>query len=597
MEVNNRKINLKIFCLNKSHNDLRDKSSDEIIKVIVDNHKNKLFAENPDYKHDKFLDKIIEDDFTVWSYCFNEPKENIYWKTFLPKEIGEKQNFKVIEFSYVLILEYKSNYYCIIGGSGMTVIKKYLDNSFGIDIYQHFAKPKEDLLLDISIRSVTGNVSQTKFTYSQNQTVFDSLSYSEIPSKLKIILRNDLTKTLFKDYSLNPNRPLLEVGNYFAFKKKISYSVLKSLIIDLDKIRSDKTNYEELTLFKKVKDTQLLEKLDAELLKLIVNDILSLNSPLGKLASEDIIEIVHPTKLEKFFECNRFNIKISRLREDKAINLIDRHKIYQETVKYIYSQCSDTYSEFEIKGKVFNTDIKGFYNDELLTSQKFFFHLTAEIYLDKRKYFRIDGVWYYLSDDYLKRLKKEAVESYKDNELKDKMLNSWKIGELEDDYNKSHKALDGYYILDKTYKENIELCDILRITEDKIYFIHVKNNFDTSMRDLYVQVVLSAKRLWNDINNTTDISFLSNTLDYYNSKKISRGKKINTKDIIKKVKNKELKIVFVMAYNNKSYKMKTGAEKVKASKSNIAQYSLVQTEREMKKYSNFKFFVIDISQI
>src|SRR5690606_7783644 len=114
---------------------------------------------------------------------------NVYWKSFLPREISEKQNFKINEFSYVLFLEYNKNFYCVIGGSGMTVIKKYLDNSFGIDVYQHFAKPKEDLLLDISIRSVTGNVSQTKFTFSQNQTVFDSLSYSEIPSKLKIILR------------------------------------------------------------------------------------------------------------------------------------------------------------------------------------------------------------------------------------------------------------------------------------------------------------------------------------------------------------------------------------------------------------------------
>ena len=52
-----------------------------------------------------------------------------------------------------------------------------------------------------------------------------------------------------------------------------------------------------------------------------------------------------------------------------------------------------------------------------------------------------------------------------------------------------------------------------------------------------------------------------------------------------------------MAYNNRAYKTKSGPEKIKASQSNIAQYSLVQTSREMRKYSNFKFFMIDISQV
>lgn len=596
MEITDRKVNLKIFSLDKNHKDLRGKKPDDLIMVIVDNHKSRLHAEKIDYTPSKFL-KIIDDEFSVWSYCFNEEKENFYWKTFLPKEIGEKQNFQVVEFSYVLILQYKDDYYCIIGGSGMTVIKKYLDNNFGIDVYQHFAKPKQDSLLDISIRSVTGNISQTKFTYSQNQTVFDALSYSEIPAKIKIILRDELLKTIFKKYSLNPNRPLLEIGNYFAFKKRISYNTLKALIVDIDKIRSDKTHYEELTLFKKVKDQKTVEDLDSELLNLVVSDVLSLNSPLGRLANADIIEIVHPSKLEKFFECNRFNIKISRLREDKAINIFDRHLLYPEIINYIFSQCENTLDEYEIKGKIFNTDVKGFYNDEMLTSQKFFFHLTAEIYLGARKYFRIDGVWYFLSDEYLTRLKIEAVETYKDYELKEPILNPWLSGDLEDDYNKSHQKLPGYYILDKTFKENIELCDILKIENDKLYFIHVKDKFDTSMRDLYVQVVLSAKRLWNDISNTTDISFLKNTLDYYNTKKKSRGKKIDTKDIIKKVKKKEVEIIFVMAYNNKAYKTKSGPEKINASQSNIAQYSLVQTSREMRKYSNFKFFMIDISQI
>lgn len=213
-------IDLKIFSLNKNHSELRSKTSDEIIDVIVNNHRNKAHAQNPTTSFNNDLDKIKDDNFTVWSYCYNEKKEKNYWKAFLPKGLGEKQNFDVYEFSYVLFLKYNDEYYCVIGGSGMTAIKKYLDNSFGIDVYQHFAKPKEDLLIDLSIRSIAGNISLLKSTYNKNTTVYDSLSYSEIPSKIKLVLRSELIRKLFKKYSLTTNRPLLEVGNYFYIKKK-----------------------------------------------------------------------------------------------------------------------------------------------------------------------------------------------------------------------------------------------------------------------------------------------------------------------------------------------------------------------------------------
>lgn len=589
-------MNLKIFSLDKNHHSLRGKKPDDVIQEIVSNHKNKLFQINSAAKADSLLEKYYDGDFKVWSYCFNHTKDNYHWKAFLPSEFGSKQNFEIVEFSYVLFLLYKNEFYCVIGGTGMMVIKKYLDNSFGIDIYQHFAKPKEDILIDLSMRSISGNVSQSKYTYNQNQTIFDSLNYSEIPSKIKLIIRDDLIKSLFKKYSLPKNRPILEVGNYFYIKKKINYNTLKSLIIDVDKIRSNKDNFQELTLFKKVKDLSLIESLDKELVKLVVDDVLSLNSPLGRLANTDIIEIVHPTKLEKFYECNNFTIKLSKLREDKSINVTGRNKLYIECVRYIFSQCNNTLDEKEIRDKFFKTDIRGFHNKDFLTIGRLFIHLTAELFLNGKKFFRIDTVWYFLSDEYLKRLKAEAVLCYNDNLLTDNILNSW-VGGDEDEYNKSHIGMPHYYILDKTFKENIELCDILKITENKIYFIHVKNGFDTSMRDLCVQVILSAKRLWNDLNNTDEISFLKNTLDYYNSKKISKGNKIDVKKVIQGIVKRELEIIFVMAYNNYSYVGKSGGDKIKSSKSNIAQYSLVQTTREMKALSSFKFKIIDISQI
>ena len=115
------------------------------------------------------------------------------------------------------------------------------------------------------------------------------------------------------------------------------------------------------------------------------------------------------------------------------------------------------------------------------------------------------------------------------------------------------------------------------------------------MRDLYVQVVLSAKRLWNDLNNNEKISYLEDTFEYYNNSKGIKNK-IDTENIIRKIKNKELKIHFIMAYNNTSYKGKNAIDKIKASSSNIAKYSLLQSAKEMKEFVNFEYSMIDISE-
>lgn len=596
MGLKNKSINLKIFLIEKNHIDFKGKDSQGIIDVIKNNHINKLRALYDDITDvNATLEHANEDDFELWSYCYNHPKENYYWKSFLPDMLGETQNFKVIEFSYVLFLKYKTDIYCVIGGSGMSVIKKYIDSNFGIDLYQYFAKPNEDVLIDLTMRSIAGSVSQKKNTYTQNQTLIDSINYSEIPHKIKLVIRDEIKKTLFKKYSLSERRSILEIGSYFSIKKKLSYKLLKELIRDIDKIKSDDSNYQELTLFKKVKDPVILNELDQELIKLIADDVLSLNSPNGRLGSSDVIEIVHPSKLEKFYECNNFNIKLKSLRDGKSVTVYDRKNLYSEVVRYIYSMCENTLSREEIKTKIFKTNIKGNHDDENLTFANFISHVTAEMPLNGKKYFRIDAYWYYLADKFIEQIKKEATEYYRMNKFEVNLLKPWKVTDDEDKYNLSHEAIKDYYILDKKIKENIELCDILVLKDNKLYFIHVKDGFDANMRDLYVQVILSAKRLWNDIKNNEGVSYLKNTLEYYNAKK--KKYKIKTSDIIKKLEKGELGIVFVMAYNNRAYKTKTSLDKIGISKSNIAKYSLVQANREMKEFSTFEFKIIDISEL
>ena len=115
------------------------------------------------------------------------------------------------------------------------------------------------------------------------------------------------------------------------------------------------------------------------------------------------------------------------------------------------------------------------------------------------------------------------------------------------------------------------------------------------MRNLYIQIILSSKRLWNDLYNNTGSSYLIQTLKKYNKK--YPDNKIDEEAILEGILKEEYKIEFVMAYRNYSYPGSTDIEKINLSQSNIAKYSLVQTIREMRNIRRFGIKVIDISGI
>jgi len=589
------KFNLKIFQIDKSYYELKDKSSVKIIELIKDNHEKHLrhkFQDltiiKPEVTHQK------DDDFEFWSYCYNQPKEKFYWKLFLPENLTENQNFEIVEFSFVLFIEYSSNIYCVISGSGMSVIKKYIHPSFGIDIYQRIAKPREDVIIELETRGIANNISQHKQIFNFNQTIAETLEYSEVPTKLKLRIREELKNNEFKKYDLNEDFALLEVGSFFSLRKKLDFEDLKELIKDLHNIKVN-NEPEKLTLFSKINTPKLVQDLDETLKEIVVDDILLHSTP-GRVKSNqsDVIEIVHPSKLERFYECDSFLIRSKFSRGKNDVEVTERNKLYLECTKHIFNSLKSNTDRFDAKGKLYTLNIVGHVGKKEITYANFFSHITAEIEHLSKKYFRIDGHWYLLDDDFLNLMNEDAKEFYIKYKLNFDILKKWEDDKDEDYYNKLHNSLPNHYVLDKVIKDNIELCDLLVLENDRAYFIHVKNGFNATMRDLYIQVILSAKRLSNDLKNNLESSYLKKTLKKYN--RLNPTKKIDYKDLIEKLKNNELKINFVMAYRNGRYKGKTALEKIDSSKSNIAKYSLIQVIKEMQQF-NFEISLFDISEL
>ena len=100
------KINLKVFLLEKTYYEFKDKSPKEIIEIIKQNHIRKLNSQFDDLSSLNIsLTSTNDGEFELWSYCYNQPKNQFYWKLFLPDSLSENQNFEIIEFSYVLLVK------------------------------------------------------------------------------------------------------------------------------------------------------------------------------------------------------------------------------------------------------------------------------------------------------------------------------------------------------------------------------------------------------------------------------------------------------------------------------------------------------------
>lgn len=595
MKYASDKIDLKVFQLNSSFYLFKDQSPEQIIEIIKNNHLKKLHSkfDNEDLSNlNSNLTHSVDEEFQLWTYSYNQPKSQYYWKLFLPDKLTKEHNFKISEFSFVLFILYKSEIYCVIGGSGMSVIRKFVNPNFGIDLYQHFAKPNEDVVIELNARGIASNISQKKHTFNLNQTISETLDYSEVPNKIKLILRRDLKKGIFKKYKLGSDRTVLEVGSYFHLRKKINFVELKTLIIDLHTIYNDK-NFTQITLFRKIDNDKLIKELDNHLQSKVVEDIINFAPTIKSNVQKDVLEVVHPTSLERFYECDNYIIKAKYSRGKEDVVVANRDDLYVSCVEHLFRNVEDRTNRFKIAQSLYTLNIIGCVNNKELTFANFYDHLIAEIEYQNKRYFRIDTHWYYLKDEFIKQMNIDAVQYYKTYELKDNILNSWPEGVDEDFYNQSHSSKD-YFVLDKVIKENIEICDILVIKDNKAYFVHVKNGFNTKIRDLYIQVILSAKRLSNDLKNNDGSSYLKKTLKAY--KRRTKSKSINIKNIVDRIFNSELEIVFVMAFKNNYRKTKKPSEKINLSKSNIAKYSIVQTVKEMQRL-NFQIRILDIADI
>ena len=574
----NHNFQIKIFKIKREHYQLRGNSFKKSVKIIIENHKKHIHANKDDM--DIFNIQYEEgerDGYQFASYCYNQPIESHHWRLFLPDYIAEGQDFRITKFSYVLFIFHNKNIYCVIGGSGISVIKAYINSSFGIDVYSRICKLSEDLVIEIKSRSIANNVSLQSTTYNYNQTVSDTIEFSEIPTVMKIVIREELKKTFFKQFNLDSSQAILEIGSYFCLKKSISFEELLNLIKEIDYL-IENVEPTDLSFFKKIEDENTLVIIEDELLKHLISNIKNFNFNRISSDNRNDIDIVHPSKLVAFYECSSYKIRYKNSRDRNEKIVYNRKNLYLNLIGHIYERLENNFEDFNIKTEIYKTQIKGLKNHLEVTHGTFLDHIIAEITFNEKKYFKIDRNWYIVKDDYLQKLNDAAKDYYTRYEWKNNILQFWPNNLSEGEYNLLHNG-PNTFVMDKLLIDNIELCDILHLEDNTLSFIHVKDGFDVKLRDCYIQVVLASKRLKLDLSDQNGNRYLIPTLKKYN--RDNAKNQIDIDGFSSSLKKENLEIVFILAYKNRSLSNLPAIEKIDKSDSNIAKYSIVNVVKGM----------------
>jgi hypothetical protein len=564
---------IRIFEIDKSFYELRDFDSvTEIIQFIVDKHRRKLNAEAalgiP-------VPVTTIDGVTYYTYVYNEEEKESHWANFLPTQMTENQTFIVQQLSLVMFAEVDEYLFAFVGGTGIWAISRFINYRFGLEFYEYLADIQNDVINFITTRGISGKLSQQSETFRDGQNLGDTLNFTNIPTRINLLLREDLINTVFDFIAFSSDKIFIEVASYFCIKSKVTFQEIHLIFKKIAEI-IDTGIYTPLTSFVHVKDHYLTDTVYRfELYYRIRQDMFDRLTPssAGNPSKFDI-DFVHPSKLQEYYECNRYEVFVRNAKRP-IYSGNDRNKLYLEGLKYLYNNFNPLTFNYLLSG----IRVYGFKGNTQKTHAMFAQHITCELSVNASPVFLIDNNYYKVKNDFVDTVNRTCQDMLYKNYLRDNVLTiPWPIGVKEGAYNEYYEQTAGFRVFDKVLSQNIELCDLIFEDDNSIYLIHVKKGFDAKIRDLSNQIVISATRFWNDKNSGT-FEFLDGIIDSYNGNIENVGRQIIREQFINSINTKE--IFFVMGFKST---LATGfdiRQNIATLRSNIAKYSLIQCVRDM----------------
>lgn len=570
-----------IYRIEKTHREIKKfKDALEIILWII----NAYFTKQGDKHRVKQSDinSYNVDGVIYYLYAVNTDERGSEWLDFLPPELTESKNFIQQRISLLLFVEIKAELFAIVGGNAFKMVIPYLDQSYGLHTYARIIEPQKDELVTIRTRGLTGTRVGMSEQFRGDFRIIDFIKFGKVPEDIHVLLSASTSKSYF-NFLTTRQKPRLgiSIGKGFKVKRALDFKSLHNVFETLCLIGDLVPSY-DLSSYEEIRDPDFInDSLRSVLIQSLYDDIPYVLGVGQESVNRFHFDFCNPNNIEKFYEADYFTL-LEKTENDghrQFDKVYDREDIYYNVIKRAVEHHQYT-DKFQFMVYLQGVRVNCYRDGKKTTGSAFLFHFTAEIKANNHTYFLVDTKWYSLKDSFVNDVKETTKRLFESYKLPPHILkHSWDKSRIsrEGDYNLLYDGAADYLVGDTILVDGIEMFDILYTEENTLYLIHVKYGFDSSIRELTNQILISARRL-KEALSSGNLQILIKLYD----KLVSKGRLANGmsskdfRDLFKK------RIVYVFAMASHLRDDYLVERDIDLYASNIAKYSLVQCSSEMR---------------
>jgi len=534
-----------IFLLNKEkvQENYFNGQESEVTSII-----DRLMAEAPSFSEQILLENIISDPFHVRLFYHEEEKPGSKLSSFCRTFVRDDQ--KIISFrprsaSSVLFIWSSVHIFVITTGQGFRVVEEYCTPKFGMLVLGTYQQLFRITALDSNGMSSIVHSSKTIYANEIDFINVNSLDtiFKEVTGRL-----NDKAKVhslLQLDHTSKKKSMKIKAKNSIQFSSSLDFNGLLHILTEIDQYDFSALQdcFNLISPVSPKQEADLVAANNEKVIEVMYSSVVG-SSTLG-------FDLFNQSTNE-FIEADNYSI-IS----DDDVCLINEEDIDPTRfIKEAYSAyLNGSPSSIETFTRFIQTaNLVAAKDDDTVTSGKILKHISGEIDVAGKNYYVFYGEYYYLSDSYSSRLNQSLKGKLQPALFTNTLTTVWNANEIEDDFNENASNAENYIHLHKIKPELIEFADLLKVDENGITIVHVKDGFDNDMRALDRQIELSITRVI-DLKSNNNDSYLRKL--YKNALACKKGKNIATvfkkeDDFIKALREKEIHYIIAIRPTNKS---------------------------------------------
>jgi uncharacterized protein (TIGR04141 family) len=426
-------------------------------------------------------------------YALNTEEKTPDWIDFantITQDDTELEDYKNRYSSFLLFVFDENSVFAISKGYyGHHLLGEHIDIFFGMEILSRLIDKSSTEIRQIEDRALFGSELGAQRFFRENYSLAYDDDFGKIyKSMLAAIKEEDFAKLgivkkreTTRQVSISGSSSL-EISTNFSFKELLNrITKIKTLLL------TDGVDFNQFYRVPQQELSLIRENLNEEIIKMAY----------AKYIADEEVDFYHPEIFEYLSSSSSEFIN-----QDSATIIeieMSSSKRFKDLIDEIGEDLIDISSEENFIDCINETYGSYKLNEESgyikpITLDKW---ISGEVGYNGKKYFKVDNQWYIYKDSLDNLLNERLNNTNFDSLAPIPKLKDWDQTEniSEGKFNESFLFTSEFIVTDRTYMSNIEVSDLIRVTDDELFFYHVKKGLGQDMRVLSNQIINASRYL------------------------------------------------------------------------------------------------------